>query len=176
MSIRQAHTSFDEYSLRERYFHKMFVIGVVVKGINGAFEILGGILLLVIRTEAINKTLVYLTQGELIEDPNDFLANAILHLSHNLSISTKMFGAIYLLSHGVIKIGLVIALLKKKLWAYPASILFLIVFIIYQIYRLAVGYSVGMVLLTILDLIIVILIWREYGIVRRSFDKSQTAI
>jgi uncharacterized membrane protein len=65
--------------------------------------------------------------------------------------------------HGVVKIVLVAALLRDKIWAYPWMIAFLIVFIVYQIYRLTFAFSIGLVALTVFDLVVVWLTYREYG-------------
>src|SRR6266571_5618426 len=50
-----------------------------------------------------------------------------------------------------VKIVLVTALLRNKLWAYPWMIAFLIAFIAYQVYRMTFAPSVGLVALTIFD-------------------------
>ncbi len=47
------------------------------------------------------------------------LATHLLHATSGLTGSAVQFGAIYLLSHGVVKIVLVTALLRNKRWAYP---------------------------------------------------------
>jgi len=86
----------------------------------------------------------------------------LLHLTSNLSASASFFGAIYLLLHGVVKIVLVGAVLKEKLWAYPWMIAFLLIFIAYQAYRILVAFSWGMVLLTAFDIFIVWITWHEY--------------
>jgi uncharacterized membrane protein len=72
------------------------------------------------------------------------------------------FGAAYLLLHGVIKIVLVAALLRDKIWAYPWMIVFLIVFIVYQAYRMTFAFSIGLLGLTIFDVVVVWLTYREY--------------
>ncbi|BCG83133.1 hypothetical protein MesoLj113b_66750 [Mesorhizobium sp. 113-3-3] len=46
-------------------------------------------------------------------------------LASNFSVSTQHFYAFYLLSHGIVKLALVVALLKNKLWAYPSSLIVL---------------------------------------------------
>ena len=48
-----------------------------------------------------------------------------------------MFAAIYLLSHGVIKVVLVASLFRELLWAYPAAIVVFTLFIVYQLYPYA---------------------------------------
>jgi uncharacterized membrane protein len=57
---------------------------------------------------------------------------------------------------------LVLALLRNKLWAYPWMIAFLVAFICYQLYRIALDVTLGLTALTIFDAIIVWLTWREY--------------
>jgi uncharacterized membrane protein len=42
-------------------------------------------------------------------------------------------------------------------------IAFLIVFIVYQIYRLTFAFSIGLVALTVFDLVVAWLTYREYG-------------
>jgi len=65
--------------------------------------------------------------------------------------------------HGVVKIVLVTALLRNKVWAYPWMIAFLIAFIAYQVYRMTFAFSIGLLGLTVFDLVVVWLTYREYG-------------
>jgi uncharacterized membrane protein len=58
---------------------------------------------------------------------------------------------------------LVAALLRDQIWAYPWMIVFLIVFIVYQIYRMTFAFSIGLLALTVFDLVVVWLTYREYG-------------
>src|SRR6266576_163432 len=115
---------------------RTFEIGIILKGLDGILETLGGLLLLFVSPDIINRLAITLTEGELSQDPHDFIANRILHTAHSLTGSSLLFGSLYLLSHGLTKIILVTALLKNKLWAYPWLIAFLLVFVVYQIYRI----------------------------------------
>ena len=90
------------------------------------------------------------------------LATHLLRTAHGLTGSAVLFGAIYLLVHGLVKVILVAALLKNQLWAYPWTIAFLGVFIAYQLYRLSFHPSVGLTALTIFDAVIAWLTYREY--------------
>ena len=65
--------------------------------------------------------------------------------------------------HGVVKIVLVAALVRNKIWAYPWMIAFLIVFIVYRIYRMTFAFSTGLLGLTIFDIVVMWLTYREYG-------------
>ena len=110
----------------------------------------------------LNAIVAFLTQHELSEDPKDFLATHLVSYAQSFTPSTSLFLALYLLSHGIIKIILVVALLQQRLWAYPWLIVFLSVFIVYQIYRLVLHMSLGLLALTLFDIFIVGLTVLEY--------------
>lgn len=74
-----------------------------------------------------------------------------------------LVGALHLLAHGVMKVTLVVALLLDKVLAYPWMIILLAIFIGYQLYRIALSPSAGLIALTVFNVVIVALIWREYG-------------
>ena len=65
------------------------------------------------------------------------------------------------------KVVLVVALLLNKQWAYPSMIIVLLIFIGYQLYRIALNPSAGLLALTVFDALIVVLTWREYRRQRR---------
>lgn len=148
---------------------RTFELGVALKGINGALELFGGLLLLAVRPDSISRLVTALTQSELSEDPHDFFASRLLNTAHGLTGSSAGFGGLYLLSHGLVKIVLVLALLKNKLWAYPWMIVFLLVFIVYQLYRIALDHSTGLVALTVFDAGVAWLTYREYRQHRARF-------
>jgi uncharacterized membrane protein len=142
---------------------RAFAVGIILKGLDGVLEVVGGLLLLVVSPTTIDQLARALTQHELSEDPHDFLATHLLHAAGSLSGSSLRFGAAYLLLHGVVKVLLVTALLRDKIWAYPWMIAFLIVFIVYQVYRMTFAFSIGLLGLTIFDVVVVWLTYREYG-------------
>ena len=143
-------------------FDRVFEVGILLKGLDGLLEIAGGILLLFIKPELVNHLAATLTQHELAEDPRDFLATHILHSTQNLAAGSFIFAALYLLSHGIVKIILVWEILHDRLWAYAGLIYLTIGFMIYQVYRFSYSHSIGLVLLTVFDAVIVYLTVVEY--------------
>jgi uncharacterized membrane protein len=141
---------------------RTFEVSITLKGLDGVLELIGGTLLLLLSPAAIDRIVVALTQHELSQDPHDFLAVHALNLAHGLTGTTVLLSALYLQSHGVVKIVLVAALLKNQLWAYPWMIAFLGVFIVYQIYRMTFAPSVGLAALTIFDVFVAWLTYQEY--------------
>ncbi len=152
---------------------KVFEGGIIVKGIDGALEFLGGLLLLFVSPASIHNFLVLITQRELLTDPHDKVANLLLNSTQHLGDS-RTFIIVYLWIHAVIKLIAVIGILKNQLWAYPFSLITLGALMLYQVYSLVfVGPSVGMVILSIFDVFILWLILREYGIVRKNLKAAE---
>jgi uncharacterized membrane protein len=147
---------------KEKIVHVLFDISVIAKGIDGALEIIGGILLFMVSASQINHIVRLVTQHELVEDPNDLIAGYLLHAVRHLSESTQTFGAIFLLGHGVIKVGLVAALLQRRLWAYPVAIAAFALFFVYQLYRYTHTHSVWLLALSVTDVFVIVITWLEY--------------
>jgi len=148
--------------------HIAFEIGVILKGINGLLELIGGILLLWMGPSTIQNILTRLTQNELSKDPHDFIATHLREAAHHLSANAQVFAAIYLLAHGVIKALLVYGLLRDQLWAFPTGIAVFGAFGIYQIYRYAIAPSGWLIALTVLDVAVILLTWAEWRRVKNA--------
>jgi uncharacterized membrane protein len=153
--------------MNERRIHQIFLVSVLLKGAHAIVECLGGVALALISTSTIRDIVNALTQEELIEDPTDFIAVHLRAMAQGLSVSTEHFYAFYLLSHGVVKLLLVVGLLRNKLWSYPASLIVFALFIAYQLYRFSYTHGVGLIVLTIFDILVMGLVWHEYHLMQR---------
>jgi uncharacterized membrane protein len=142
--------------------HRFFEISILLKGLDGLLETLGGALFLFIRPETLNRFLFLLTAHELSEDPQDWIAGLARHAAEALSPDTTRFASLYLLGHGIVKIFLVAGLWREQLWAYPTAIGVLGAFIGYQAYRFSHTHSLPLLIFTAFDGVVVFLIWREY--------------
>lgn len=143
-------------------FDKVFEVGILLKGLDGLLEIAGGIILLFIKPEFVNRLVASLTQHELAEDPHDWIATHLLHSTQGLSSGSYQFAATYLLAHGIVKIVLVWEILHNRLWAYLGLIYLTLGFMVYQIYRISYDHSISLILLTIFDAVIVYLTVVEF--------------
>ncbi|MCU1529243.1 MAG: hypothetical protein JWP75_3006 [Frondihabitans sp.] len=129
-----------------RVLDRTFFVSVLLKGLDGLLEFVGGILLLLVEPDQINAVTRFLTQHEIDQDPNDFIDTRLRAVTAHLSVSTTLFDAVYLLLHGIVKMILVWAVLRGHLRAYPWMIAFLIAFV-------------------------VVLTWREYRIKKAERDQ-----
>ncbi|HSX35633.1 MAG TPA: DUF2127 domain-containing protein [Patescibacteria group bacterium] len=146
---------------------KTYEIGLFIKGFDGTIELLGGVLLMVIPSSAILHLTRVLTQNELANDPHDFVASHIATFGTHLATENNTFAILFLLTHGAVKVALVAALLRQKLWAYPWALVALTLFLVYQAYLMVVKPTFGMGFLTVLDIIIIWLVWREWQKVKQ---------
>lgn len=154
---------------------RVFEIGIIAKGLNGAAELVGASSCCWSPPDKIHHLVAVLTQGELSEDPKDVVAHYLLRTSDGLTGDAVLFGAAYLFVHGLVKVVLVVALLRNKLWAYPWMICALLAFIAYQLYRIVLSPTAGMIALTIFDAVIVALTWREWRVQRQAPSSSPPA-
>ena len=150
----------------EKEIHWLFDLTLAIKGIHAFVELAGGIALYLISPDSITRAANFLFQSELGEDPGDVVANYLLAAAQNFGGSSKTFAALYLASHGVVNGLVVLGLWKEKTWAYPISFAVIGAFIAYQLYLLAFGYSLWLVILTILDVLVLLLAWHEYTVLK----------
>ena len=154
-------------------FQYSFDVAMILKGLNGLLEIIGGILLIFLTPDRMNNFMRFITQAELLEDPKDMVANLFLRFGREFSVSSQNFGIFYLLSHGILKVVLVTLLLRRKLWAYPISLVVFVLFVVYQIYRFTISHSAFMILLSIIDIVIIVMTYMEYKRIKAEIENSK---
>ena len=154
----------------DKTVHLLFDVGIIAKAVNGVLELIGGAALFFLNPGQLNWLLRAVTQHELSEDPRDRVAGFLVHSMQHFSIATKTFVALYLLWHGLIKVGLVVALLRKSKWAYPSAIVAFALFLVYQLYRYTQTHSGWLLAISALDLAVIVLTWLEYKRLRSSHE------
>lgn len=157
-----------------KLMNRMFDVVVLLKGLDGVIEIIGGAALLFVQTGAIVALATALTAHELSEDPNDLVANLLNHWAASVGHGTQMFIAAYLLFHGIAKVTLAAFLLMGKVWAYPAALTFFVVFVAYTAYRLARAWSWSLAGLCVLDLLTIGLVAREWRAIAGARHATRT--
>jgi uncharacterized membrane protein len=145
-----------------RRLDRVFRVSLILKALDAALEIVGGVLLFFIAPHSIHDMARWAVAHDLAGSPHDAIAKYLLHSANQLSASTTFFAAVYLLVHGVAKLALVVLVLRDKLWAYPWMVALLIAFIIYQAYRFTYRPGPGLVILSVFDAFVAWLTWREY--------------
>jgi|JI10StandDraft_1071094.scaffolds.fasta_scaffold223613_2 uncharacterized membrane protein len=141
---------------------KVFEGGIILKGLSGLLELLGGLLAFFMTPERLNHFVNFITQEELIAPHQRLTSWLSLHSDHFTS-GSRWFIMAYLFIHAAVKLTAVIGILKNQLWAYPFSLIALGLMTLYQVWDIVfVQARLGMVVLTVFDCFILWLIWREY--------------
>ena len=142
---------------------RVYTIGIAIKGFDGAVELLAGLLLWI--APGMLHALLQVLLGEAQERHTQlarFVAEHIARVDADLTKSGLAVVILFLLLHGVVKVGLVVALFKKWRWAYPWAIVALGGFLVYQVIVFIKHPTLSMALFSVLDAVIVWLVYREY--------------
>ncbi|MDB5237401.1 MAG: hypothetical protein JWL88_503 [Parcubacteria group bacterium] len=147
----------------QKVIYEGYLISIILKGLISLNETITGIALLFIPAS------LFLAFTEWVSNyvpTSGFVGSHIAAELQSFTTGTSHFLAFYLLSRGAIKLIIIIALLMKKLWAYPALLIVMTGFLIYQAYQIATTGSLIVVGITLLDLVVMYFVWREWRIVR----------
>lgn len=149
-------------------YDTLFTIGMWWRVVYGALKVVASALLFRVIGTPISDLYYAIIQQELVEDPHDLFIQLATPLMHHFSMSVSYFVAVYLIFWGVIDIVLSISLLKKKLWAFPVSIVIIILFVLYECYRLSHTHSYILAGVILIDIALVVLIAKEYKNLQRN--------
>lgn len=152
----------NEVSKIENVLHQIFEFGIGLKFLNGIWETASGFFILFLSKATLSNLLSFLAGKELLEDPHDLFINFSLGFLQNLSHSTQVFIAVYILVHGFLNLFLAIQLYRDKIWAYSVTIFVMVIFIFYQIHRIILYHSAVLIVITIFDILFILLTWHEY--------------
>ncbi len=147
---------------------RLFRTVLVLKGLDGLVEVFGGIALWLVGPGRIINGVYRITQDKISENPHELVATHLRDAASHISVSGDHFMAAYLFINGIVKVVVVLALLRGKLWAYPLAMAVFGCLVAYQLYRFTFTHGVGLILLTAFDLLLLWLVWREYQATKKS--------
>ncbi len=153
---------------REALIRRVFRISLVLKAVHSVIELIAGVALYAASGEAILRAARALTRHELLEHPEDLVARTLLRAAESLAIDQKAMATVYLLSHGLVEIFLVVMILLNRIWAYPLYMAALGLLILYQCYQLTLDFWLWLALLTLWDVVVVYLTWHEFRVQRSN--------
>ncbi len=154
---------------------KLFRVAIAIKGLDGLGQLVLAIVLIFIPPTAITGLANDVVTRDLLGDPDGTLATHLQTAAHNFADgSSRAFAIGYLLLHAVIKLGLVAALLRKIMPLYPVAVVVLGAFVAYELYRAVRTHSIALPIFAAIDIVIIILVVREYLQLRRERAGSAT--
>ena len=133
-----------------------------LKGLDGAVELLAGLALLVVGPGELDAVSRRVVAHHLLGSPHGALAERFSAGAAALGGGDRAFAVAYLTLHGLVKLGLVVALLREVLPAYPVAAGVLGVFCAFELYRAVDRGAAAMWAAAALDLLLAVLVVREY--------------
>ena len=149
-----------------RRTERLFRLAMLVKGVDGAVELIGALVLLAVPGAALHTLVNTIVSRDLLGPPDGSLARHFEAGTAGFVSGNRTFPVIYLGLHGMVKLALVVALLRRWRPAYPVAAAVLGAFVVYELYRASQTGSVLLPLLAALDVAIIVMIVREYRLLR----------
>ncbi len=154
--------------IEEKQIRTYFLVSIFLKGAISFAECVAGVLAFFVPLPEFFQAVLRIIAAMLGPALGGLIVPHLAKAVEEITTMSVTFIGIYLLSRGLIKLVLIIAMLKNELRAYPASLVVLGGFVSYQCYQIATHGSVGIVVLTLFDLVVMYFIWREYKILCRT--------
>ncbi|GAA0510854.1 DUF2127 domain-containing protein [Saccharopolyspora thermophila] len=150
---------------------RLFRVAVWLKGLDGAVQLVGGVLLLVVAPAEVSRLAHAVVTRDLLGPPTGALAGhfevAVRHFAED---GSRAFVITYLLLHGVIKLVLVVALLRRVRPMYPVAAAALGLFVLFEVLRAVQTRSPLLAGLALLDVVIIVLVVKEYRELRQAVE------
>lgn len=157
----------DESRVRRRT-ERWFTAALLVKGVDGAAELVTAAVLLAVPAAAVHRLVAVVLARDLLGAPDGTLARHVVAVTDAFAAGDRRFAVVYLGMHGAVKLALVAALFRRWVPAYPVAVGVLGAFVVYELYRAARTGSIVLPVLAVVDLAIIAAIAREYRLLRRE--------
>jgi uncharacterized membrane protein len=148
--------------ISKQKLHILFEASALFKAITSTTEIILGIFFLVLSPQTVNGLIYLMTGDELTEQPRDPFWNFFFHGFNGVTADVQHFWALLFIAHGVVVMFLVVGLIKKTIWIYPAAAIIFACLLIYQTIHIIVAPSLLLTLLSAFDALFIWLIVQEY--------------
>ena len=158
-----------------KWLHWLFETSLVIKGLLALGETAGGLSLFLTPHTSLIWVFTWLKVHRLTAQPDEDMALWVKNLTDAFPIHLQHFYAVYLLAHGALKFAMVIMLWRRILWAYPAAMVVLSGFVVYQLSEFFIQGSLVLLALSFFDGFMIVLVYREWNMLKLRQGTSATA-
>jgi uncharacterized membrane protein len=154
--------------VRARRTERWFRAALLLKGLDGAAELAGAVALLLVPAATVHRLVAEVVSRDLLGPPDGFLTRHLVAGTAEFESGGRTFVLVYLGLHGIVKLALVWALLRRWRPAYPVAAVVLGVFVGYELIRAVHTGSLVLPVLATLDVLVIVLVLREYRLLRAN--------
>lgn len=149
-------------SRTSKFLHDSYLVGLGVQAAIGSSQLLAAVALYLGDRMGWLRHLAHATDPALFSHAHHGLRVSMLSAVHDFAAHKHGFWLLYLFAHGLLNLSVVVALLAKKTWAHPASMVVLTGFVAYQMDRFRFSHAPSLLVLSLFDVIVIGLVWREW--------------
>ncbi len=128
----------------------------------------GAVALLLVSGATVHRLVADVISRDLLGPPDGSSARHFVAGTAQFASGNRTFAMVYLGLHGVVKLALVAALLRRWLPAYQIAVVVLGTFVVYEVHRATRTGSVLLPFLAVVDVAIIVVIMRQYRLLRRE--------
>ncbi|RBY79839.1 DUF2127 domain-containing protein [Geodermatophilus sp. TF02-6] len=144
-----------------------------LKGLDGSVELLAGVALAVAGPRAVGGLTRRVVEHHLLGSPRGALAERFAASGAALTGGDRTLVVLYLVLHGLVKLGLVVALLRQLRAAYPVAVAVLAMLVAFEVDGAVRRGSALLWVAAALDLAIIVLVVREYRRLRAGLGSRR---
>lgn len=149
--------------ISEKTYRLFFRWAIILKGLFALGEVALGCIFLFVSNAALYGAMVGITGDELIaQHSHGLLWGLVTRGLQGFFTTPHAVWAFIFISHGTVKLVLIVALLLEKKWAYPWGAGIFSLFIVYQLWQMLFTPSLTLLFVTFLDALVVALILHEW--------------
>ncbi|TSC86487.1 MAG: membrane protein [Parcubacteria group bacterium Gr01-1014_8] len=148
--------------MQRSFLHRFFEVAVILKGLHAIAELIGAVIIFFTSGATLSALAISVVSKELVEDPNDVLANVLLSNVSHVTQAGKEFAALYLFISALINLILASGLLMHKKIMFPIASVLLALFALFQLYLYTQTHSLWLIALSAYDCAIIVLVYLEY--------------
>lgn len=147
---------------RSPLLHRAYQLAIAIKGLDGALEIVLGGIVAVLGAQRFSALLTAWSTPGVGGTPEGHAMRFVRHSANGLAHASTLFVIVYLLVHGLIKLGIAVNLLRGKVWMYPVATVLLAGFVAFMSYRLTTHFSGWLLTFAIFDAVTLALVINEW--------------
>lgn len=140
-----------------------FRLVLLLKGADSLVQALGALVLVVVPPAVLAGRANAVVTRDLVGDGDGGWAHSLSRAARELADGDpRAFAVLYLLGHGLVKLVLVVAMLRRVVAAYPVAILVLGACLVFEVVRATRTGSMGLVALSAFDAVVLALVVHQF--------------
>lgn len=150
--------------LKSPQFHRAYLVAIALKGFDGAVETMLGLAVAILGRQGLYDLLISIAAPELENHPGSHTSHLIRRGAEGLMHASHGFIIVYLLVHGLLKLGIAIGLFRETAnWIFPVGSAVLVGFIVYMSLHLAAHWSYWLLAFALFDCVTLALVLNEWS-------------